>query len=402
MRKLLWLLAIPLAAAGWWAVHRGSSAPQVPFAKAIRETLISTLPTNGKVEPIEWEAVRTEKAGLVRQVPVTEGQAVVKGAALAYLSDTGLAADLEAAEARAAQARAELATIVAGGKQEELTTIDGDLAQLRSQREHDEKEYAALRRLAEKQAATPFEVDQYKNKLEANRVSTEALERRRAALVTNSDKTVAEARLRDAEAAVQLARSRIAETAIHAPISGVVYGLTARPGVYLNVGDLVANVGQTSRLRVRVYVDEPELGRVSKGQPVAINWDALPTQVWQGQVDRTPSNIVALGTRQVGEVWCTIENPGGLLLPGTNVDAHIRTATVANALTIPKECLRRNSSGVGVFVLRDGHLSWQSIETGASSVTRVQIVRGLDEGAEVALPNERTLRAGDVVTPVLQ
>src|ERR1035438_8342373 len=124
-----------------------------------------------------------------------------------------------------------------------------------------------------------------KSKLQAADMGIEALEKRRAALVTQADKTVAVARLRDAEAAVELAKSHIAETTIHAPIGGVVYDLAARPGAYLNIGDLVANVGRTERLRVRVYVDEPELGRVQEGQPVAINWDALPGRAWQGAVE---------------------------------------------------------------------------------------------------------------------
>jgi len=402
VKKLLWLLPVPLAALGWWAYHRNNDAPQVPFAKAVRETLVSTLPTNGKVEPIQWVAVRVEQAGLVSKVPVQEGQAVSQGAPLAILSDTGLQADLDAAEARVAQARADLATIDAGGKQIELTTIESDLARLRVEKDHDEKEYASLRRLAEKQAASRLEVDQMKSKVQAADMGIEALEKRRAVLVTQSEKTVALARLRDAEAAVELAKSHIAQTVIHTPIAGVVYGLDARPGAYLNIGDLVANVGQTQRLRVRVYVDEPELGRVAEGQPVTINWDALPGRAWEGTVERKPADIVALGSRQVGEVLCTIDNPGRVLLPGTNVDAHLRTATVANALTIPKECLRRDAHGVGVFALRGGRLSWRAVATGVSSVTRVQVLEGLAEGDEVALPTELTLHDAEIVTPSRQ
>ena len=87
VRKLLWLAVIPLVAAGWWVYHRNNDAPQVPFAKVVRETLVSTLPTNGKVEPIEWEAVRVEEGGLVQKVPVQQGQSVARGATLAILSD---------------------------------------------------------------------------------------------------------------------------------------------------------------------------------------------------------------------------------------------------------------------------------------------------------------------------
>ena len=258
----------------------------------------------------------------------------------------------------------------------------------------------SLRRLADKQAASMLEVDEMKSKVQAADMGIEALEKRRAALVTQSDKTVALARLRDAEAAVELAKSHIAQTVIRAPIAGVVYDLAARPGTYLNAGDLVADVGRLDRLRVRVYVDEPELGRVQEGQPVTINWDALPGRAWQGRVERKPSNILRLETRQVGEVLCTIDNPGRALLPGTNVDAHIRTAMVDHALTIPKECLRRDANGVGVFALHAGRLEWRTVQTGISSVTRVQIVAGLAEGDQVALPTELTLRNGELVTPL--
>ncbi len=402
VKKLLWLLPVPVAVIGWWAYHRNHDAPQVPFAAVVRETLVSTLPTNGKVEPVEWQAVRVEQAGLVSRVPVRDGQAVSQGAPLAILSDTGLEADLDAAQARAAVARAGLATIAAGGKQLELTAIDSDLARLRVEREHDEKEYASLRRLADKQAASMVEVDEMKSKLQTATLGMEALEKKRAAMVVQSDKTVAEARLRDAEAAVALARRHIEQTIVRAPIAGMVYDLAARPGVYLNVGDLVANVGRTGRLRVRVYVDEPELGRIAVGQPVAIAWDAMPGRSWEGAVERKTANIVSLGSRQVGEVWSTIDNPGRVLLPGANVDAHIRTATVANALTMPKECLRRDAAGVGAFVLRGGRLAWQPVSTGVASVTRVQILSGLSEGEQVALPTELTLHDGEAVTPLRQ
>jgi HlyD family secretion protein len=402
LRRLRWLALIPLAALGWWMFHRDRDAPRVPFAKAIRETLTSSLPTNGKVEPIEWQAVRVEQAGLVSKVPVQAGQIVAKGTVLATLSDTGLQADLEAAEARVAQSKAEIATLEAGGKHVDLTEIESDLAKLRIERDEDEKEYQSLRRLGAKQAATAVEVQTARNKVRQTDMAIEALEKRRAALVTQSDKSVAMARLRDAQSAVELARRHLALTVIAAPIGGMVYDLAGRPGTYLKIGELVANVGRTERVRVRVYVDEPELGRVQQGQPVSISWEALPGRRWEGSVERKPADIVALGSRQVGEVLCTIDNPSHELLPGTNVDARIRTATVADALTIPKECLRRDAGGVGVFVLRGDHIAWQPVTAGVSSITRVQVTQGLAQGDAVAMPTELTLHSGELVKADVQ
>jgi hypothetical protein len=57
---------------------------------------------------------------------------------------------------------------------------------------------------------------------------------------------------------------------------------------------------------------------------------------------------------------------------------------------------------VGVFALRGDRLEWRAVETGVASVTRVQILAGLTEGGEVALPTELTLHNGETVTPLRQ
>ena len=112
----------------------------------------------------------------------------------------------------------------------------------------------------------------------------------------------------------------------------------------------IASIGKLNPGRVRVYVDEPELGRVSPGETVRITWDALPGKEWMGVVEKRPTEVIALGTRQVGEVLCTVDNPMRELVPGNNVNAFILTQVVNNALTIPKAAVRRDG-GIGVFIL---------------------------------------------------
>ncbi len=402
MKKLLSLVLLGIALLAWWVWRKKTDAPPVPFAKVKRETLVSTLPTNGKVEPIEWQAVRTESEGLVEKVPVQAGQSVSQGALLAQLSQTGLAADLSAAEARVAQAQADLATLDAGGKSTELVEIENSLAKARLDKEAALRDFNALKRLQEKQAATGQDVLQAQGRMREADLEIEGLDRRRKALVNKTDKPVALAKLHDAEATVALARSRIAQTEIHAPIAGVVYDLKVRPGAFVKAGDEIGSIGRLDRVRVRVFVDEPELGRVAVGQPVTITWAALAGKHWSGQVEKAPTTIVPLGTRQVGEVLCTIDNPGHELVPGTNVDAEIRTAVVENAFTIPRESLRRESGGLGVYVLDGAAIRWRPVQTGTSSITRVAVTGGLHEGDAIALPTEANLRDGERVTPVFR
>jgi len=399
-RTILALLGVAVIALAWWMYRRGTAPPEVPFAKARRERLVSTLVTNGKVEPLEWASVRAERPGLLVRVYVDRGQRVAKGAPLAEFSTQEAEAGLAAAEARIAQARAEIEQLEAGGRPAELATIDGDLANARLELEAAEKEQAALSRLLDKQAATRQELELATQRADKSRAVVQALEKRRTALVSRPDRSAAQARLEEAEAAARLARLRLEQALLRSPMAGVVYDQPARSGSYLNPGDLVASVGQIDRVRVRVYVDEPELGRVARNLPVTITWDALPGKQWRGVVERTPTEVVALGTRQVGEVLCMIDNPGGELLPGTNINAEILSEAVDNALTIPREALRKSSDATGVFLLQGGRVAWRGITTGTSSITRVQVIDGLNEGDSVALPTDVLLADGFAVRPV--
>jgi len=153
---------------------------------------------------------------------------------------------------------------------------------------------------------------------------------------------------------------------------------------------------------VRVYIDEPELGRVALGQPVTITWQALPGKQWIGTVEKKPTAIEALGSRQVGQVICEIANPERLLIPGTNVDATIRTGVVDGALTIPKETLRHDAGGDYVFLLKGDAIEQRAVKTGNSSVTRIQVTEGLAEGDAVAMPSDTPLKSGMKVTAAME
>ncbi len=399
MKKLLLLLPIVAAGVLTLGLLRKNQPPRVPVAAVRRQTLVSTLPTNGKVEPYEWEAVRAETAGVVRSVGVRDGQTVARGQMLASISDPALAADVEAAQAKVAEAQAALSGLEAGGRPADLADIENRLARARYDLHQANEDYESLRRLAEKNAATRVDVQAARDRVRQAELEIEGLEKRRTVLVAKPDLSAAQARLRDAESALALARKREALGVIRAPIAGTVYGLAMQPGTYLTEGALAANVGRLDRVRVRVYVDEPELGRVTVGEPVTIHWQALPGKQWDGTVERRPSSIQALGSRQVGEVLCTIDNPGRELIPGTNVDAEIRTAVAENALVIPREAMRHDGGGDFVYAVKDGVVERCPVKTGATSPTLVQVISGLAEGEQVVLPSDMPLKPGDRVTP---
>lgn len=373
------------AAAAIVALGCGESDPEVPFARVSRETVVSTVQTNGKVEPLTAVSVRAEREGTATAIRVRNSQSVRKGELLVELEAAPDRAALAAAEARVSEVQALLDLFARGGGPADRVAIDNDLISERIELEAARKEAAILERLVAKQAAPRVELDGALARVRRSEERLAALGRKRDALVSEADRRSAEARLAAARAEVDQARRRIELARIRSPIDGIVYGVVIRPGAYLRPGDMVAEVGRLDRLRTLIYVDEPELGRVGTGMPVRITWDARPGREWQGTVEQTPAEVVALGTRQVGEVTGVIGNPGLDLLPGANINAEIHAGASENALTIPKEALRRQSGEVGVYVLNGNQVHWRPVAVGLSSVTRVEIVSGLAEDDAVAL-----------------
>ncbi|HYO82635.1 MAG TPA: efflux RND transporter periplasmic adaptor subunit [Bryobacteraceae bacterium] len=398
IRKLL-LALIPIVLLLGWLSLRRTAPPEVPFTPVTRQNLTSTLTTNGKIEPLEWAAVHAEAAGPITQLHVTRGQTVHAGQILATVGLAGAQAELSAAESRISQAQAEIETLQAGGRAQELAEIESGLVRTRTAVENARRELQALERLAARKAVPAAEVTAAREALRRSELEVEALDRRRSSLVTQPDRRAAQARLSEARSAADAASRRIATGVIRSPRAGIVYALEVRGGDFVQPGQLLARVGRLDQLRVVLYVDEPELGRVAKGMPVTISWDAQPGRTWTGEVEAMPLQVVPVGTRQVGEVICLIANPDLSLIPGTTINAEIRSRVVQNALTLPKEALRREGDASGVLRLDGSKVVWQPVKTGIASVTHLEVVSGLKEGDLVALPVDTPLKSGDPVKP---
>jgi HlyD family secretion protein len=400
VRLRWWVLIVVLTAAaiGGWQVDKWRrTPPEIPFARVERQAITSSVPTNGKVEPEEWAQARAERSGAVQDILIQRGQQVSKGDVLVRLDASDARQERDAAQAKIDQIRAELQTISSGGRSSDQAAIAGELNKANLDLQHAQEVYAADVRLLAKGGETAENTRRDKDAVESLKQQIKSLEDRKAALVAPADRSSAEARLRDANAALQLANAHIEQTVVRAPVNGEVYQFDLKKGAYLTPGDTVAFIGQLSRVHVTVYVDERDLGRVRKGMPVNITWDALPGRMWKGEVDRTPTQVIPLGSRQVGEVVCLIANPDRDLPPGANVNADIRAEAVDNALIIPKEAVRREGGHEGVFVLDGDKLAWRNVKLGVNNTTLTQ-VDGLQDGDAVALNTERALKAGMQVT----
>jgi len=385
-----------------WIVSRKTMPAEVEFVKVTRETIVSALATNGRVEPLEWMPARAERSGVVTRVFVSRGQYVKKDEPLVDLDTRVANAELSRAQAAIEEAQAQQQLVNQGGRIVERQQIDADLARARLDLKAAQTNTQTLERLVAKQAATRQELDAARQTEDQLKLRIQALEEHKAALVTGTDKEIAKAKLQEAQSAAAVARTNLDLSVVRAPMDGTVYDFDLKQGSFVNPGDPIAKVGKLDRVRVTVYVDEPDLGKVRKGEVVNITWDALPGHQWKGEVDKLPTQIVPLGTRQVGEVGCIIENPDRDLLPNANINAEIEANAAENVLSLPKEALRRQGSETGVLLLQGDRVVWRKVGLGVSSYIKTQILSGLMEGDAVALPTEKPIKNGSRVEPVYQ
>jgi len=146
----------------------------------------------------------------------------------------------------------------------------------------------------------------------------------------------AEARVEAARGAAAVAEALLAQTRIVAPSDGRVTLRNAEPGEVVTPGFPIVRIADLARVRVRVYVPEPQIGRVKIGQSATVSVDAFPGRTFPGTVteiaekpEYTPKNVQTREERAklVFGVKVEVENPGGELKPGMPADAVI---TVGN------------------------------------------------------------------------
>ncbi len=353
-----------------------------------RGPIRSLVSTNGKVEPIQNFEAHAPIATTVRRLLVKEGDRVRQGQLLLQLDDADIRSQAARAQAQVKAAQANQSALHAGGTQEEVLTLNTQLVKAKSARDVAQHNLDALRRLQQDGAASPGEVRQAADALQRAQADVTLLEQKQKDRYSKPEAAQIEAQAAEAQAAYAAAEDALLKSSVRAPFDGIVYSLPVKQGAFVQAGDLLLQEADLSRVLVRAFVDEPDVGRLQTGQRVEVTWDAIPGRIWMGTVNTVPSTVKLRVSRNVGETTCVIDNKDLRLLPNVNVGVTIVVAEHNNVLTLQRDALRIDDSKPYVYRIVDNHVKRQTIEFSLQNLTRVEITSGLSEGETVALPAE--------------
>ena len=323
------LLIAALAAGGWyWWSHRSSADP-------------NELTVFGNVD-IRQVSLAFDNGGRITELRVEEGDRVTAGQIIGLLDTKTLTLQAEQAASQVEAQRQTLLRLRNGSRPEEIEQARAQLASAEASATRADQDYARatdLQRSASG-AITQQTVDQRRADAQVARAKGNEL---RAALELAQagpraeDIAGAEAQLKAAEANLALLKHQIDQGQLRVPVDAVVRSRLHEPGDIVTPSSAVFSLALTEPKWVRVYVSEPDLGRIRPGMEARVFTDSHPDRPVDGKIgyissvaEFTPKSVQTeeLRTNLVYEVRIVVSDTDNVLRLGQPATVRISTGAV--------------------------------------------------------------------------
>lgn len=373
---VLFILVVVLGAVyGGWRVWRGTPLPVFPVQ---RSDLIQTVVASGRVEAPLRVDIGSQITGSVAAIPVSEGQAVRAGQVLIELENSEARAAVEQAQAAVAQAQARLKQLREVGlpvAQQALNQAEVNLQNVRRQHER-------IRELHSKGFVGQVQLDDAQRNLDIaqSQMQTAQLQMQ-SSRAQGSDYLLAAAALQQAEATLRMAQAKLKYTVITAPADGTLIARNVEPGYVVQPGKTLMVLSPAGRTQIVVQIDERNLANLRLGQQALSAADAYPGQRFAAQVAYI--NPAVDPQRGSVEVKLDVPAPPAFLRQDMTVSVDIEVAHRNNTLVLAVDAVHDQSTGAPWVMLAErGHARKQMVKLGVRGAGKVEILEGLQAGAE--------------------
>lgn len=385
-----------LLAAAALAAYVGRNAlfgTPVETVEVLRDDLIQTVVASGRVMSPRRVRVGAVITGRVVAIPVTEGQAVKKGAELVLLEDKDVRAALAQAQAGVAQAAAKVRQLREVGlpaAQQALLQAEATLTQVRGQ-------FDRTKRLQAQGFVGQSQLDDAQRNLDVAESQARAA---RVQVETNStrgsDFAMAMTALEQARAAERVAQAKLPDIVVRAPVDGVLISRNVEVGDIVQPGKelfLLAPAGET---QVIVQIDERNLSQLSLGQKALGSADAFPGRRFPAELIYINPGIDAL--RGSVEVRLRAPSPPDYLRQDMTVSVDIEVARRAQAVVAPTQAVRdATTAQPWVLAVRNGRAERIPVKVGLRGDGRLEVLEGAAPGDALIPASLGLITAGQKV-----
>ena len=370
-RPALLILAATLLTA---CKDESKKSVQLPTTTVNRGEISVRVQATGLVEPINPVDIKSKAGGAVVEEPVEVGNVVKQGDLLAQIDPRDVRNQFEQAMA-----------------DDVVSAMSLD---------------KSLRDRARKDSLYKYKV-----------ISQASFDSTKATLAT------AQSDLISKRAALDIKRQGLEDATVKAPINGTIVSRPVTRGQIItaataaNGGTTLMTVADLGRVRMRVTIDEVEMGNIRVGLPASVTVDAFPDRTFDGVLEKIEPQAVVTQGVTFFPVMVSISNKDGLLMPGMNGEVTVKAADLKDVLQVPIDAIRAtnelapvarmfgipvdtlagqlrrdlvSSEGVtgipgryAVVELPNNTYEMRLVKLGPSDLKVVQVVSGLKEGDNV-------------------
>jgi membrane fusion protein, multidrug efflux system len=383
------LLTAPLASvacgSGDIKAKESGATPTIAVAPvaAVEQPLARFIRASGTLMAEEQAEVAAETAGRVIATPIERGTPVSQGAALIRISSTETDAQVNEAEANAAQIEARLG--MTAGRPFDVNAVP-EVQNALASFELAQSEFARIKSLLDQRVVSQSEYDQRRTQMEASRQQYEASKNSAAQQYQS---------LLSARARVTIARKAQADTLVKAPFDGLVAQRLVSVGDYVTKGMKVAVVVRVRPLRAQLTIPQQSVSAIAVGQPITFEVDAYEGRQFEGKI-RYVSPALQADQRAL-TVEAVVPNTSGELKPGLFATARLEESKRTPGILVPAAAVLTTAGTSRVFVVTGNHVEERIVTTGQAVGDLVEITKGLKAGEKVATTHVATLVDGAAI-----
>jgi len=355
----------------------------------------SFLKVTGVVEANETVRVTSEIMGQAKEVKVKDGEEVNKGDILIVLGDEQNKIQVAQAQATLDSIQASSDKIKSGARPQEIKQADSVVLQAKINRDSAEENYLRMEKLFSEKVISEQQYEQAKNQYEIADVQYQSAQESYELVIEGAaeeDVKSVEAQVRQAKAALDMAKYQLKNTQISAPISGKVTSITISSGEMVSPSIPLLSIIDVSRVFVKVGISEKDISKIKEGQTVDLKIDAFPEEKFQGEV--VSKGVAVDQISKTLEVKIEILQPKVDIPVGVFARGNILVKTNQDVLIISSSALVRKKDGVYVYVIEEGIARQKEVVLGIIQAKRVEILEGLSEEEEIVVLGNQELGDG--------
>jgi multidrug efflux pump subunit AcrA (membrane-fusion protein) len=361
----------------------GGQPVDVRTATIQRISIQRSVELSGTLVSPDQARVSSEVAGIVRDVLVEIGQEVKVGQELVRLDTTELNLALQRTESALRQTEAQL------GIAEGSLTPDDQTSAIRTaaaNRDDARSQLARAQELFNKGLSSKADLDTAQTRVKVTEAAYQSA-------IENVQSL--KASLQDRRAAHELAKKKLNDAVIRAPIAGAIAERSAQRGEYIRENTPVATILRMNPLKLRTGVQEKYANMIHQNQIVDFQVEPYPNQMFHGKIAYI-SPAVDQGTRTfTAEIL--VDNPQYKLKPGFFTKGEILVQRDENVLAVPEETVSNLAGVSSVYVINNGVVKQTTIRTGEREGKFIEVVEGLKGDEILAASNLNELVSGSRV-----